>query len=408
MENQNFQWQIKLAEDGHTVYTNQNASPNYLKSFNINSLTELPFRVFADAEENEEDFPVLTNDLPLYLIENLEKIIEKYKIDLVINTWPTFNSIMHQKDFGVDIISATPEATKLEIEKQFAKQFAKHCGMKIPKLLQTGKDHREIDLESLPSQFVIKPSCFWNTSKVCLDKKMFDILPVPTLVAIGFAPPRFAIDYFVEEYIKGYETNISYIMSNGKWAFTFSEHCDESKAKLIGGLGPTAWFTDTIIEELSPEIDKQVRDSVVEYLNQAAKFGGTYEGSITQMVGEDGELYFIENNCRPYVNNSFPLPLGGDEYLDAFRNNPQKISDCFTDKKFPKLVLQNGKEYPMHLHKKYGIAEPTNIEIIEDKYIVNPQNTSADGVVIVFEDEINMDFVNEVEKESDFKAYWGE
>ena len=29
-------------------------------------------------------------------------------------------------------------------------------------------------------------------------------------------------------------------------------------------------------------------------------------------------------------------------------------------------------------------------------------------VIIVFEDEINMDFVNEVEKESDFKAYWGD
>jgi hypothetical protein len=27
---------------------------------------------------------------------------------------------------------------------------------------------------------------------------------------------------------------------------------------------------------------------------------------------------------------------------------------------------------------------------------------------VVFEDEINMDFVNEVEKESDFKAYWGD
>ena len=27
---------------------------------------------------------------------------------------------------------------------------------------------------------------------------------------------------------------------------------------------------------------------------------------------------------------------------------------------------------------------------------------------IVFEDEINMDFVNEVEKESDLTAYWGD
>ncbi len=118
--------------------------------------------------------------------------------------------------------------------------------------------------------------------------------------------------------------------------------------------------------------------------------------------------YFIENNCRPYVQNSFPLPLGGNEYLDAFRNNPQKIGDCFVGKKFPKLVLQNGKEYPVHLHEKYGLPYPTNIEIIEDKYIVNPWNDSADGLVVVFEDEINMDFVNEVEKESDFKAYWGD
>ena len=65
------------------------------------------------------------------------------------------------------------------------------------------------------------------------------------------------------------------------------------------------------------------------------------------------------------------------------------------------------REYPVHLHEKYGIPHPTNIEIIEDKYIVNPHNFSANGVVVVFEDEINMDFVNEVEKESDFKAYWG-
>ena len=402
MEHHNLQWQIKLVEDGHTVYTNQDISPKYLKTFDINSLSELPYRIFAEKQFKSE-IATLSNNLPLSLIETFEEIIEKYKIDLVINTWPTFNSIIHQKDFGIDIISASPEAVKLETEKIFAKQFAHHCGIKIPKLLQTGEDHRELNVEALPSQFIIKPSMFWHSSKVCLDKAILEMHPE----ALGFAPQEFGLDYFCEEYIKGYETNISYIMSNGKWSFTFSEHCDESKAKLINGLGPTAWFTDTIIEELSPEIDKQVRDGVVEYLNQAAKLGGTYEGSITQMLGEDGKLYFIENNCRPYVNNTFPLPLGGDEYLDAFKNNPQKIGDCFTGKKFPKLVLQEGKEYPVHLHEKYGIAHPTNIEIINDKYIVNPYNTSANGVVVVFEDEINMDFVNEVEKESDFRAYWG-
>ena len=186
---------------------------------------------------------------------------------------------------------------------------------------------------------------------------------------------------------------------------------DESNAKLaIKGEGPHAWYVNTTVEQLTPEVDKMVRDNVVDYLDSAAKLGGTYEGSITQMLGKDGKLYFLENNCRPYVQNTFPLPLGGNEYLDAFKNNPQKIGDCFTGKKFPKLVFQ-GKtafrpnsecKYPFHLHDKYNIAEPTSVEIIDGEYIA--QNGA---VIIVFEDEINMDFVNEVEKESELKAYWG-
>ena len=403
MVQHNLQWQIKLVEDGHTVYTNQVQSEYYLKSLNIHSIHDIPYHIYASQEIiKPKNIVELTNELPSLLIERLEQTIEKYKIDLIINTWPCFNSIIHKKDFGVDIISANELSIKLETEKQFGKMFAEQCGMKTPRNLQTGDDHRELHLKSLPQQFVLKPSNFWNSAKVIRDKKICEILPIDTIMGIPTG-----ISYFCEEYIKGYETNISYIMSEGDWSFTFSEHCDESKAKEVNGGGPTAWFTDTIIEQLTPEIDKQVRDNVVDYLNAAAKLGGTYEGSITQMLGEDGELYFIENNCRPYVQNSFPLPLGGNEYLDAFRNNPQKIGDCFVGKKFPKLVLQNGKEYPVHLHEKYGLPYPTNIEIIEDKYIVNPDNDSADGLVVVFEDEINMDFVNEVEKESDFKAYWG-
>ena len=96
-------------------------------------------------------------------------------------------------------------------------------------------------------------------------------------------------------------------------------------------------------------------------MQASAKLGGTYEGSITQMLGEDGELYFLENNCRPYVQNTFPLPLGGNEYLDAFKNNPQKIGDCFTGKKFPKLVFQGGLENNIHFIYmiNISIAEPT-------------------------------------------------
>jgi len=417
MEQHNLQFMKKLAEDGHSVYTNQSLSKNYLKSLGINTVgDDLPHEVWNPTMSwghlvDMDTYEAVGNGLPKWMEEKFENTLEKYKIDLVICTWPPFNEIMHMKDWGVEFISASPEAIKLEQEKMFGNSFAKHCDMKTPKILLRGDNHRtDFNIDSLPDSFVIKPSNKWTSATVVSDKKLLDAFPLETFL-FSSSDHSAKYSYYVEELIKGQETNISYIMSNGKWSFTFSESCDESKAKQIYNVNPVVWYANTTIEELNPEVDKMVRDNVVEYLNQAAKLGGTYEGSITQMLGEDGELYFLENNCRPYVNNTFPIPYTGNEYLDAFKNNPQKIGDWFDGRKFPKVVIQNkniGKqdqecEYPFHLHDKYKIAEPTPIEIIDDKYIA-----TKGGVVIVFEDEINMDFINEVEKESDLRAYWGD
>ena len=410
MEHHNLHFMKKLVEDGNTVYTQQTDSKNYLESFGITSITEMPHQIWATDLVDIKDYEAAGNGLPPILAERFSQVLDKYKIDLVINTYPPFNEIMHSKDWGVDFVSASPDAIKLEQEKVFANSFARHCGMDIPQILQRGSNHREIDISDLPKKFVIKPSNRWTSATVIEDKDLLRAFPL-TRHLFSAAHHDVNYDYYIEESIKGLETNISYIMSDGKWAFTFSETCDESKAKQIHNVNPQVWYANTIINQLDPEIDKMVRDNVVEYLNQAAKLGGTYEGSITQMLGEDGKLYFLENNCRPYVNNTFPIPYTGNEYLDAFRYNPKKIGDWFEGRKFPKLVLQGprigrdneGVEYPIHLHTKYNIAEPTPIEIIDGKHIA-----TRGGVVIVFEDEINMDFINEVEKDSELRAYWGE
>jgi len=414
MEHHNLHFMKKLAEDGHTVYTNQNYSPNYLKSFGIIAIDDLPHQCWAGGKPwshliDMSTYEKVGNGLPEWMIPRFEIALEKYKIDLVINTYPPFNEIMHMKDWGVDYVTASPDAIKLEQEKIFSNTFARHCGMKTPKILQTGDNHREIDVSDLPNEFIIKPSNKWTSATIVSHQDNLLAFPLDRHLFGGMNhSANYA--YFIEEMVKGLETNISYIMSDGKWAFTFSESCDESKAKQIHNVNPQVWYANTTISQLEPDIDKMVRDNVVEYLNQAAKLGGTYEGSITQMLGEDGELYFLENNCRPYVNNTFPIPYTGNEYLDAFRNNPKKIGDWFEGKKFPKLVLQSKNIggprpeciYPFHLHSKYGIAEPTPIEIADGEYIA-----LWGGLVIVFEDEINMDFVNEVEKESELRAYWG-
>ena len=404
MEHQNLHFMKKLVESGHNVYTNQYDSPNYLKSFGITALEEMPYMIWATDLVDINDFKNYHHNLPEIIHDRFEQILEKYKIDLVINTYPTANNMVYSKDWGVDIVTCSPEAVKLEIEKMFANKFARHCGIKCPKILQTGNNAKEINLDSLPDKFVIKPINDW-TSSVIIDKNK--IFPEMIQGLYGGKSVEWVVPYYAEEMIQGLETNISYIMSDGKWSFTFSETCDESKAKQAWNVNPQVWYANTVIEQLESDIDKKVRDNVIEYLNQASKLGGTYEGSITQMLGEDGELYFLENNVRPYVNNTFPIPYTGDEYLDAFRNNPKKIGDWFEGRKFPKIVLQHSKidkqnpevEYPLHLHTKYNIAEPTPIEIIDGKYIA-----TKGGVVVVFEDEINMDFIEEVEKESELRA----
>jgi hypothetical protein len=295
-----------------------------------------------------------------------------------------------------NFLAPTEKALNLETSKIFARKFAEECGIKVPEIYSSGEDHLSfVPDENIPEQFIIKPSNWWHSAAIIGNHGHWDTFKDKWM--------PFSSPYFCEEMIKGKETNISYIMSEGKWAFTFSESCDESKAKILGGVDPCAWFYGTVVEHLSPEEDQMVRDNVVEYLNQAAKLGGTYEGSITQMLGEDGELYFLENNVRPYVHNTFPIPFSGTEYLDAFMNNPKKIGDWFEGRKFPKLVFQGGEEYPLHLNTKYNIAEPTGITLKDGKWYVE-----SGAIITVFEDEINMDFVNELEKESDFKAYWGD
>ena len=60
-------------------------------------------------------------------------------------------------------------------------------------------------------------------------------------------------------------------------------------------------------------------------------------------------------------------------------------------------------KYPMHLHEKYNVHVPTGLQYVDKEFYCD-----TGAVVIVFEDEINMDFVEEMKKESDLHPYWGE
>ena len=92
----------------------------------------------------------------------------------------------------------------------------------------------------------------------------------------------------------------------------------------------------------------------------------------------------------------------------------QKIGDCFTGRKFPKVVFQDQSitklhqdqisivPYPMHLHQKYPeVPEPTGLAYVDGQYM-----SKTGAFLITFNDKINMDFVNEMIKETGFIANW--
>ena len=402
LQHQNFHLQRELIKDGHTVYTNQSNPtefPEYYEEFGINTINEFPIYTF---QEDPDPEPVVGLYSTTHGIPAIRKIIEKYEIDFIWCSAP--HKVRLLEGLNIPMIAHNQDSIRLETDKWYSRNLANKCGIKLPNVLATGENHLEFEGVDKDT-WVLKPKHNWHSATINSSNELWNVMK-HNWMPIG-------IPYYVEEMVKGRETNISYIMSNGKWAFTFSEICDESPAKHLGHQ-ILNWFKNTKIENIPEDLDKRVRENVTPLLNEAAKLGGQWEGSITQMLGEDDELYFIEHNCRPYVHNGFALPMGGNEYMDAFQNDPQKIGDCFTGRKFPKVVFQDQSitklhqdqisivPYPMHLHQKYPeVPEPTGLAYIDGQYM-----SKTGAFLITFNDKINMDFVNEMIKETGFIANW--
>ena len=404
LQHQNFHLQRELIKDGHTVYTNQSNPtefPEYYEEFGIKTINEFPIYTF---QEDPDPEPVVGLYSTTHGIPAIRKIIEKYEIDFIWCSAP--HKVRLLEGLNIPMIAHNQDSIRLETDKWYSRNLANKCGIKLPNVLATGENHLEFEGVDKDT-WVLKPKHNWHSATINSSNELWNVMK-HNWMPIG-------IPYYVEEMVKGRETNISYIMSNGKWAFTFSEICDESPAKHLGHQ-ILNWFKNTKIENIPEDLDKRVRENVTPLLNEAAKLGGQWEGSITQMLGEDDELYFIEHNCRPYVHNGFALPMGGNEYMDAFQNDPQKIGDCFTGRKFPKVVFQDQSitklhqdqisivPYPMHLHQKYPeVPEPTGLAYVDCQYM-----SKTGAFLITFNDKINMDFVNEMIKETGFIANWGD
>jgi len=406
LQHHNFHLQRELIKDGHKVFTNQcsaSENPQYYESFGINVLWDA-FPIYNFLKDPDPE-PVLGMYSETYGVPRLKKLIEENEIDFVWCTAPHKVRLLDKID--IPKISPTVDSIRLETDKWYSRTLANECGIALPNVIATGDNHLEFDGEVDQDIWVIKPKHNWHSANINTSAASWRQFKENWLPS--------GVEYYVEQMVKGIETNISYIMSNGKWSFTFSEICDESLAKHMG-TPVLSWFKNTQVDNIPEWLDKRIRESVTPYLNECAKFGGQWEGSITQILGEDDELYFIEHNCRPYVHNTFGLPMGGNEYMDAFQNDPQKIGDCFTGRKFPKVIFQSATlmkaqptqivqcPYPMHLHEKYPhVPEPTGLSYDNGAF-----NCCLASFIITFNDEVDINFVEDMKKETGFVAKWGE
>ena len=86
MEQHNLHFMKKLAEDGHSVYTNQTYTKNYLESLGIHGVDDLPHEVWAQGQPwshliDMSTYEKVGNGLPEWMIPRFEVALEKYKID---------------------------------------------------------------------------------------------------------------------------------------------------------------------------------------------------------------------------------------------------------------------------------------------------------------------------------------
>ena len=380
---------IELVKSGYNVYTNWTRTNKYEDSFGIKCLTE------------EENILVTQLSSPMNSEKNpavIETLIDKYNIDILQVSIPELGYLhTHFKD-KIKYIGPSEEASLLETNKLYAKNLAKEIGLKTPNIIKHGKYLEEDYCKDLPLPCVEKPSNMWTPATVINNEK--EVEEIKKLV--GEWPRHINNDYYIEEFLHNMiETNVFFVISNGKYAITHTQ-------EIIGeGLNKTVknsvWYFNTYIKPLSLSIDKIVRKEAEKYLDHIAKMGGNWEGSFCGAYTSEGEWNFLEINVRPDIFNSTPTFMTGDEYLKGLFEDISLFEKAWENKNCQKLLITTNddkNEYPIHLHDKYSIAYPNNLVINDNKYYMSNYGVAhiTDRGTVVADHNIPKEFIREVEE----------
>jgi hypothetical protein len=395
---------IELARSGHNVYTNYESAYGYESSLGIKALTkeenkrimrlhnpiEIPIEEVVVRKERERK---------IHTLAFIGQLIDKYNIDILQVCIPNLSYLhTHFKD-KIKYIGPPEEVSLLETNKLYAKNIAKQLNIKVPGIIKHGKYLEEDYCKDLPLPCIEKPSHHWSPAIVINNEE--EVKELKKSAEIRDWPRHINSDYYIEEYLHDMiETNVFFVISNGKYAITHTQ-------EIIGeGLNKTVnsrvWYFDTYVKPLSPYIDTIVRHEAKKYLEHIAKMGGSWEGSFCGAYTSKGEWYFLETNVRPDIFNSTPIFMTGEEYLKGMFEDVSLFEKAWQDKNCQKLlIISNAEnEYPIHLHDKYNVAYPNNLVINDNKYFISNYGVGkiSDRGTVISDHNIPKEFIKEVEE----------
>ncbi len=372
----------------HNVYSNWHGSTSYENACGIYTLTP---------EDND-----YIKGKPEDVISYIEKFIDYYNIDILQVADPTKAYLHTHFANKMKYIGPSEKAARLETDKLFAKRMADGVGLKTPDIIKQGK-YSDTDYgTNLTFPVIEKPAHVWSPAVNLFNEA--DAERAIEKVKSSMHPQSGNIneEYFIEEYIGNMiETNVFFVIVNGEYRITHTQEIiGENLNKTID---QTVWYIGSYIKPLKPEVDIIIRKEAGPYLEKIAKIGGNYEGSFCGAYTSTGEWYFLEINVRPDIFNSTPTFMTGEDYIKGMTDDISLFDKAWKDKICDKLLITNvdkNEEYPFHLHKKYNVSIPNNLELINGKFFVSNYGVDAGkgcGTIIA-DYNISKEFIKEVEE----------
>jgi predicted ATP-grasp superfamily ATP-dependent carboligase len=375
MATSNFHNLISLAEEGHMVYMTPSSKKPATEYFASLGIEIIPF-----------------DDMP-HNNDELIKLIKDYSIDIVLLASPHWTHLRNPLEKHCEVIGLTVEAGNLEKNKLEMHKKVQELGLKVPRILSED----ELKFPCVVKPIVAKPPI--DHAQIYMDDyKWFEL-----------EEKRKIYDWYIEEFIRGVETNVAYCVSNGQWSIMHvQEIIGEDVAKLAGTY--IHWTKTSSFDKLSPqhyEIAVQTAEIFLE--GMVPQIGNaSFIGQLTGLIDEKGEWYFCENNVRPETTNSLPFFLTGEEWLEGFTKDPSIIGNAFPQNVDKAILMPKEPQspYPFHLHEKHGVAIPAGLSIEYGVYKIcwEMRRRSPDEIIglIVCDKTIPQAFLDDVEKDGNF------